>query len=388
MDKAQITIAHVVCTYPPYRGGMGNVARDSVERLRARGYNVHVFTIQDKDVQDDPRWVHRIPGILQIGNAGVLPSLFHRLSGFDLVHLHYPFFGGAEPVIVRKALRQDQGLVMTYHMDNVGGGLKGAVFGMHRRLLFPWLVNRVDRILVSSMDYGLHSALAELEVMDRIEEHPFGVDSERFHPGDEPELRARLRLPAGTPILLFVGGLDAAHAFKGLPVLFEALSLLRGRPWHLVIVGEGALKETYRTAARALGLEERVTFVGSASEADLPRYYRLADVHLFPSTARAESFGLVALEAAASGVPTIASALPGVRTLVRDGDTGILVPSGDASALASAIATVLEHPELRARLGLSARVMATTAYHWEPLIDRLEATYASVIQQQSKREYL
>ncbi len=387
MDKAHLTIAHVVCTYPPYRGGMGNVAHEYVERLRARGYNVHVFTIQDTEIDDDPRYVHRIPGIIQIGNAGVLPSLFHRLSGFDLVHLHYPFFGGAEPVIVRKAMTQDQGLVMTYHMDNFGAGVKGALFSAHRRLLFPWLVNRVDRILVSSMDYAKHCALAELDVMDRIEEHPFGVDLERFHSGVEQELRVRHHIKQDVPVLLFVGGLDAAHEFKGLSVLFESLSHLLNQEWHLVIVGDGALKETYREQARERGLGDRVTFAGAVSQDDLPRYYRLATVHLFPSTKRAESFGLVALEAAASGIPSIASDLPGVRTVVRDGDTGLLVSPGDVESLKKAILTLLEQPDLRSRLGLSARVNAQAHYHWEPLIDRLEATYDSVLGQQAKRHY-
>ncbi|MBI4435264.1 glycosyltransferase family 4 protein [Candidatus Uhrbacteria bacterium] len=387
MDHAQATIAHVVCTYPPYRGGMGNVAFDYVERLRARGYNVHVFTIRGQEVTDDPRHIHRIPPILQIGNAGVLPSLFHRLAGFDLVHLHYPFFGGAEPVIVRKAMRPDQGLVMTYHMDAAADGMKGAIFSAHRRLLFPWLVNRVDRILVSSFDYAKYSALAELDVDDRLEEHPFGVDLERFHPGDELELRERHQIPHKTPILLFVGGLDAAHAFKGLPPLFDALEGLLAYDWQVVIVGDGALKETYRVQAAQKGLDSRVTFAGNVSHEDLPRYYRLADFHLLPSTKRAEAFGLVALEAAASGIPSIASNLPGVRTLVQDGNTGLLVPPGDVEELKKAILLFIEQVDLRERLGLSARTNAEQKYAWPPLIDSLEATYDSVLNQQSKRHY-
>ena len=388
MDRTQATIAHVVCTYPPYRGGMGNVAFEYVEALRARGYNVHVFTLQDsRSTLDDPRHIHRIPSILHIGNAGVLPSLFHRLSGFDLVHLHYPFFGGAEPVIVRKAMRPDQGLVMTYHMDAAADGVKGAIFSAHRRLLFPWLVNRVDRILVSSLDYANHSALAELDVDDRIEEHPFGVDLERFHPGVESELRERHGIPHKTPVLLFVGGLDAAHAFKGFPQLLDALENLVEYDWQLVVVGEGNLKETYRALAQSKGIDARVTFAGSVSHDDLPRYYRLADFKLFQSTKRAEAFGLVALEASASGIPTIASDLPGVCTVVEDGSTGLLVPPGNVDELKKAITVFLEQVEMRQRLGFSARKNAEQKYAWAPLIDRLEATYDSVLGQQSKRHY-
>lgn len=387
MDKKPITIAHVVCTYPPYRGGMGGVAFEYVERQRARGYNVHVFTIRDCVVEDDPRHVHRIPSIVHIGNAGVLPSLFHRLAGFDLVHLHYPFFGGAEPVIVRKAMRPDQGLVMTYHMDAVADGVKGAIFSAHRRILFPWLINRVDRILVSSLDYAEHSALAELEVMDRIEEHPFGIDTERFHPGEDVELREKHAITFNTPVILFVGGLDSAHSFKGLPELFEALQSLIAYDWKLVIVGEGTLKETYRAQAQDRGLEDRVIFAGSVSDEDLPRYYRLADFHVFPSTKRAEAFGLVALEAAASGIPSIASDLPGVRTVVLDGNTGLLVPPGNVKELAKAITLLLEQVDLRERLGMSARGNAQQKYGWDPLMDRLLETYDSVLGQESKRNY-
>lgn len=387
MDLKKATIAHVVCTYPPYRGGMGHVAFEYVERLRARGYNVHVFTIQDQTVENDPRHIHRIPSVLHIGNAGVLPSLFHRLAGFDLVHLHYPFFGGAEPVIVRKAMRPDQGLVMTYHMDAAADGMKGALFSAHRRLLFPWLVNRVDRILVSSLDYAKHSALAELDVDDRLEEHPFGVDLARFHPGEEKELREDHKIPYETPVLLFVGGLDVAHAFKGLPQIFHALEGLLAYDWQLVIVGDGNLKETYRAQAHGTGLESQVTFAGNVSQEDLPRYYRLADIHLFPSTKRAEAFGLVALEAAASGIPTIASDLPGVRTVVQDGNTGLLVPPGDVEELKKAILLFLEQVDLRHRLGFSARIHAEQKYAWDPLITRLEQTYDSVLNQQSSRLY-
>ncbi|NQV90357.1 glycosyltransferase family 4 protein [Candidatus Uhrbacteria bacterium] len=387
MKKKPVTIAHVVCTYPPYRGGMGGVAFEYVERLRALGYNVHVFTIRDQEVADDPRHVHRIPSIVHIGNAGMLPSLFHRLAGFDLVHLHYPFFGGAEPVIVRKAMRPDQGLVMTYHMDAVADGMKGAIFSAHRRILFPWLINRVDRILVSSLDYAKHSALAELNVMDRVEEHAFGIDLERFHPGEEEALREQYSLTHNTPIILFVGGLDSAHAFKGVPQLLESLSGLVEYEWKLVIVGSGDLKETYQAHAATLGLKERVIFAGSVSSEDLPRYYRLADFHVFPSTKRAEAFGLVALEAAASGIPTIASNLPGVRTVVLDGDTGLLVPPGDVVELRNAILLLLEQVDLRERLGMSARGNAQRKYGWDPLMERLLETYDSVLHQESKRHY-
>jgi glycosyltransferase involved in cell wall biosynthesis len=397
MSASSPKIAHVVCTYPPYRGGMGKVAFEYTERLRERGYNVHVFTSLDNDHPhpllvkeggtEDPEYVHRIPAVLSIGNASVMPSLFQRLKGFDLVHLHYPFFGGAEPVIVRKALRHDQGLVMTYHMDASATGARGAIFEAHKHVLFPWIANRCDRILVSSKDYYESSNLKQLSsISDRVEIHPFGVDLKRFCPGDKPLLRMELGLKPNVPILLFVGGLDRAHHFKGLPVLFEALKDVLNT-FHLVVVGSGEMKETYESLTRLHKIDDRVTFVGGVSEEDLPRYYRAADIHLFPSTRRAEAFGLVALEAAASGIPTIASSLPGVRSVVLDGETGLLVPPEDVGALKQAIELLLTRTDVREQLGRSARLHAEAHFAWEPLITNLEQTYKSVIEQQSKREY-
>ena len=140
--------------------------------------------------------------------------------------------------------------------------------------------------------------------------------------------------------------------------------------------------------AQTWGIAERVVFAGIVSEEELPFYYRRADIHVFPSTRRAEAFGLVALEAAASGIPTIASALPGVRTVVQDGSTGLLVQPEQVESLANAIKLLLTQKELRLRFGAAARNHAETNFAWDPLITQLEQTYQSVWKQQSAREYI
>lgn len=372
-------IAHVVSTYPPYRGGMGNVAYEYVERLRARGHKVHVFTPRYRNVADDPKYVHRIPSPIHFGNAGMVPSLYWRLKGFDLVHLHYPFFGGAEPVVVRKALRPDQGLVMTYHMDAVAQGLKGVLFEAHRRVLFPWLINRADRILASTKEYAQTSALAEhQQAMNNLEIHPFGIDLEKFHPGFEPEIKSLQNLDQGQPVLIFVGGLDPAHHFKGLPVLLAALRQLKDYPWTTLIIGQGSMKETFAAQVQAEGLADRFRFLGGVSDEDLPKYFRASDIHCFPSTQRAEAFGLVALEAAASGLPSVASDLPGVSSVVLDGQTGLLVPPNNVEELKKSILLLLEQVDLRERLGQAACARAQAEFAWDPLISKLEQTYQSV----------
>jgi len=122
------------------------------------------------ELQSRVDYAHRLKPSLSYGNAARMPQLQQELDSFDLVHLHYPFFGGAEPTLVRKAVSQNQGLVMTYHMDATGNGLRGTLFSAHRRVLLPWIVNRVDRILASSQNYIDGSAIAEIpNAMDRVE---------------------------------------------------------------------------------------------------------------------------------------------------------------------------------------------------------------------------
>ncbi len=348
-------IAQVTPVYPPYRGGMGSVAYEYTERLRALGHEVEVFT---------PAW--------KIGNAGFFsPQQLRRLNAFDVVHLHYPLYGGAEQV----ALFCRRPIVLTYHMDARARGIKGLVFRLHRTLIQPLILLRAKKILVSSLDYAAASALRRFRRLARLVELPFGVDIRRFHPvatGEEAMLRTQLAIPANAPVLVFVGGLDTAHAFKGVPTLLQSFLLLSPSfSAHLVIIGDGDLRAGFEASVSS----DRVHFVGSRSPEELPTCYRLATMHLFPSTSSAEAFGLVALEAAASGIPTIASDLPGVRTVVKDGQTGLLVPPGDASALTRAIDQLLNDEVFCGKLGANARKRVVEEYDWDRLLERLITVY-------------
>jgi glycosyltransferase involved in cell wall biosynthesis len=200
-----------------------------------------------------------------------------------------------------------------------------------------------------------------------------------FHPGSDDQLRAHWGLSPGETGLLFVGGLDRAHHFKGLDVALHALSALTAMSWKLIVVGSGERRPYFEDEARRVGIAGRVVFAGDLDPDTLPRAYRAADLHLFPSTDRTEAFGLVNLEAAATAVPTIASSLPGVRTAVRHEQTGLCVPPADVPAWRVAIARLLSDAEWRRRLGTAARAVAQRDHAWPPLIDRLEKTYREVL---------
>lgn len=374
-------IAQITPVYPPYRGGIGSIAYEYTERLRARGFDVQVTTpaYRSSRKSGDPDYVHRMAPMVEWGNAAFVPRLRKILSDYDVIHLHYPFFGGAEVVAFDKIISGRIPFVVTYHMDVVASGLKGAFFAAHRRALMPAIMKRADRILVSSLDYAEHSDIKLLLDDRRVIEMPFGVDTEMFHPGFAPNIRAKHGIPNTAPVILFVGGLDKAHYFKGISVLLDAFEKIESKDWHALIVGEGDMRAGYEAMTRVTPVADRVHFTGKVSWKQLPEYYRAANMHVLPSTDRSEAFGIVNLEAAASGIPSVVSALPGVRSTVVDGQTGTHVSVRDADALAKALTELLAHPTAAERMGEQARRRVEEEYEWPNLMDRLVGVYKDVV---------
>ena len=140
-----------------------------------------------------------------------------------------------------------------------------------------------------------------------------------------------------------MGGLDAAHRFKGLSLLLLALKMLPGE--ELTIVGDGNERHAFEEEARQLGIETRVRFLGRVSNEVLAQVYVEHRCLVVPSTSVAEAFSLVAMEAQMHGLPVIASNLPGVRTVVRREKTGWLVPPESVQALADRMRAVLAMSE-------------------------------------------
>lgn len=339
-------VAVVVSTYPPYRGGMGNAAASHVEALKAAGHDVAVFAPGEG-----------LRPLFRIGNSACAPQLWWKLRGFDVVELHYPFFGGAEWVwLWKKTFGRRKRLAVMYHMDAVGSGLFGAVFRLYRALFLKPVLRAADVVLTASRDYLASSQAASVKDDPRVRETPFGVDTERFRP--------RPDISKIEPLALFIGGLDAAHYFKGVPVLLEAFTdVLKAVPdARLAIVGDGDLRAAYERRALELGIDKRVWFVGKVPDAHLQECFGHARVHVLPSVDRSEAFGIVTIEAAACGVPSIVSDLPGVRTVVEHGVTGLLVPPNDVRALARALTELLVAEERAAAMGRAARARAERLY--------------------------
>ena len=384
----RLRVAHVSATFPPYHGGTGNVAYHNARELARLGHEVHVFTAAragyDAAGWDDPGGfaVHRLSALFRFGNAPFLPGLA-RLGPFDLVHLHYPFYFGAETLLASSWL-SGQRFILTYHQDVLFSGPLRYPEKLHHRLVARHILRRATRVIATSWDYARASRIRELlvEREDAVDVLPNGVDAVRFHPSvDGAACRARSGLSPMDRVITFVGGLDRAHHFKGVPVLLDALARLPDPDIKLLIVGDGDLRPGFRRRAAELGLADRVTFCGRVSDDDLPGHYAAGDVSVLPSTTMGEAFGIVLLEAMATGRPVVASRLPGVRTVAVDGMTGLLAEPGTADDLASKLRTLLDDPPLRARMGEAGRWLVEQQYAWPRIGERLEQLYVGVLAQ-------
>jgi len=376
-------ILHLSCVAPPQTGGTGQAAFEIVRRLGNRGEQAMLVAPVirgKKSAEPDAPFVKRLPTLLRWGNAAVLKEIEPLLKETDVIHLHYPFYGTAERV-AEYSLWHRKPLVMTFHMDSKAPPPLGIIFDLYRFFAQPAVLRACKKIFVSSFDYADASSVARFkrEHPDRFVELPFGVDGKWFHPGADE--RTRFGIPADAKVIGFVGVMDHAHRFKGVDELLQAASNLDA---HLLLVGEGDQRRIFEARAKELGIAERCHFLGRASHDDLAGAYRSMDVFAFPSTNAAEAFGLVAVEAQACGVPVIASNLPGVRTVVRDGETGILVPPKDVDALRAALAKVLGDQSLRSRLSAGALRHASERYNWDHHVDRLMETYQEVTYENSK----
>lgn len=378
-------IAQIVCTFPPYYGGMGNSVYELSKGLIDLGHDVEVITPQyQKDTDSEKmEYVRRLDPRFSYGNAAVLPQVKSILSGYDLVHLHYPFFGTAGMVYRFKKDNPKIPLVITYHMDPRGSGWKGLLFQMYAKYYMPRVLRSADLLVSASFDYLLQSGAEKIykENKEKWIEIPFGVDIHRFFPGEkESALLDELGLQRDIPTVLFVGGMDRAHYFKGIPVLLRALSLLKKKrvPFQAIFVGDGDMKGEYERVCGALFLKTWVRFVGKVSAEQLPSYYRLADLFVLPSIDISEAFGMVLLESFASGVPVVASDLPGVRSIANQG--GVVVPAAHELELASAIADYFqENITTKGLWARRVRELAEDKFSWEHIAGRFQQEYEKLV---------
>jgi D-inositol-3-phosphate glycosyltransferase len=284
----------------------------------------------------------------------------------DLIHANYWLSGVAGHALKHQL---DLPLVCTFHTLARVKAQAITEEGGPRGQAEAEVVGCSDAILASSADERAQLVRLYGAEPDRVEVVPPGVDHELFAPGDKGSARDALGLGRG-PLLLFVGRIQP---LKGVDVAIQAAALSGPDATLLVVGGPSGVdgEAEHRRLVelvRSLDLDGRVRFVPPQPHGRLATYYRAADVCLVPS--RSESFGLVALEAAACGTPVVAAAVGGLQTLVDHGTTGFLVEDRDPAAFASCAAELVADRAMAARMGAGATARAQR-YSWSITAARL-----------------
>jgi D-inositol-3-phosphate glycosyltransferase len=387
-------------------GGLNVYVRELARQLEACDVEVDIFTRRaDTDTPDVVQVSDRVRVMsIDAGPAEPVPKddLFCLLPEFaseialfslrdgsrhDVIHSHYWLSGWTAYLLQR------YWNAPTVHMFHTLARLKNAVAGaasqesplrlqVERRLL-----DVMDNVIAPNPDERAEMVWRMGADNARICVIPPGIDLDLFHPHDARAARARLDLPEN-PLVLFVGRVDA---MKGIDVLIDSFQMLRRRQWddlppRLVFVG-GTLEDPAgpvlgpdleRVARRAqeLGIRDDVIFRGSEPQDLLPEYYAAATVAVVPS--RYESFGLVAVEAMACGLPVVASRAGGLKFTVEEGISGLLVSSGDAPGFACAMDRIIRDRDLRASMQVGAR-QAAIRFSWQTIGPALLQLYERLV---------
>jgi phosphatidylinositol alpha-mannosyltransferase len=370
-----VRIGIVSQSYYPRYGGVTEHVHHTALELRKRGHDVTIITSHFRRGE-----VNSAPGVERIGYNLLIPfngafvdlaigvrlqsqlGTLIRRHDFEVVHTHAPLVPTLPLMAIRAASCAQVG---TFHTT---GGRSRLIEGM-KWYLDPVVAKLDARIAVSNTarDFAARYFPGDYQII------PNGVDVEQFHPAVEPF--AEWRDPERVN-LLFVGRLDPR---KGLHLLLAAMPQVVARTGgraRLLIVGDSYLRPKFEASVPS-ALREHVRFLGHVASRDLPRWYATGDVFVSPALGN-ESFGIVLVEAMASGRAVVASDIPGYRSVVIPEVNGVVFPPGDVPALAAALIALVGNAERRQELALRGRARALE-FAWPRVTDRIEAVYRDVL---------
>lgn len=381
-----LSIAMVTEYAYPILGGVSEHVHFLSRELAQRGHDVTVVTGNVGDAGEAAeldRQAHRDHGYrtTRIGRSipvvangsiarltvalGIKHLIRTAVRGMDVVHAQ----GLASPSLPMGVLRVSTApcTVGTFHTyfdeghwlyDRIGPYVRNSLARLDRRIA-------VSEACIEALD---HYFPGDWDVV------PNGIDCSLYRPLGPGEQR-----PPGPPRILFVGRFDPRNALAD---LLEAAAILKaeGREFTVQVIGDGPARPVYERKARALGVWDRVEWLGLLNE-ERPRFYREADVMAAPCVLA--SFGVILLEALASGTPVVAADNVGFRQVIRGDVPGRFVPPHDPAELARGLAEVLDDPAGAEDIGRRGRMAVEAEFDWPRVTDRIEEIYREVLE--SKR---
>jgi len=375
-----VRIALVSDWYYPKIGGVATHMHHLALKLKERGHDVTIVTNsretrKEMELNKQGIGLLKIPGvvspILDVNITYSLKStreLNEFLGDFDVIHSHHAF----TPLALKAAKagrRMGKATVLTTHSISFAHesrlwetlGLTFPIFSNYLR--YP---HRIIAVSKAAKAFIEHFTDTPVEII------PNGVDDTVFTPSKKKE-KIKEKFEIDGKVVLYVSRMSYR---KGPHVLLNAFSQIEEAA--LVMVGSGEMLPFLRAQAKFLRIEDRVKFVGYVKNEVLPEIFRMADVFVLPSIT-AEAFGIVILEAMASGLPVVATDVGGIPEIVMESESGLLVPPGNELELRNAIQKLLLDDKLRERLGSNGRKAVEERYSWNRVTEQIEKTYEDVI---------
>jgi len=372
-------IALVTPYFYPHIGGVESHVYYLARELIELGHEVGVFTsrfeidLVSRETMDGFLLVRVKPFAIPM-TAPIVPGYGEELSRFkpDIVHAHSP-----SPICSYFAMRwcrkNEVPFVLTHHCDLELSSLLGKMFiAVYRRTLEKRTLDVAARIITTTKTYAQTSRSVWRYACDII---PNAIAIDRFRPDlDGTDIRKRHHL-TDEKVVMYVGRVTP---HKGLRFLVDSAQHLPSNV-RILIVGGGDFREKLERRAEKLGVSEQVIFAGRVSNRDLPYYYAASDLFVLPSISRLEAFGIVALEAMASGVPVLVSDIPGVREVIDPGVNGMLCEPFNDEALARSVMGYLDDPDLYERMKEGGFTHVRTKYSWKTIVKQLEDLFMDVL---------
>lgn len=383
-----LSIAMVTEYAYPVLGGVSEHVHFLSRELAQRGHDVTIVTGnigESAEVAELDREAHRVHGYrtTRIGRSvpvvangsiarltvglGIKHQIAMATRGMDVVHAQ----GLASPTLPMGVLRVSTApcTVGTFHTyfdkghwlyDRIGRYVRNSLARLDRRIA-------VSEACITALAPYFPG---EWDIV------PNGIDCALYRPLGPGEER-----PPGPPRILFVGRFDPRNALGD---LLEAAAILKGegREFTVQVIGDGPARPVYERKARSLGIWDRVEWLGLLNE-ERPRFYREADVMAAPCVLA--SFGVVLLEALASGTPVVAADNVGFRQVIRGDVPGRFVPPHDPAELARGLAEVLDDPARAEEIARRGRIAVEAEFDWPRVTDRIEEIYLEVLESKRPR---
>ena len=366
-------IAILVSGFPPKQLAGTEIATHNIAKhLTMRGHEVHVITTLDKGLSKESIvegfYAHRIKTIERLGFGPIsfsIKSLFliNKIHP-DILHSQSILRTGLTCFITKKLFKKH------YIAYCQGSDIYSS--WMFKKVISRLVLKNADAVIALTGDMKREIK----KIYDRdIIVIPNGINLERFENLSREDIRRRLKIKEDEKVIVFVGTL---RPVKGVKYLIKTMKIItqKGTDTRLMLVGDGVDRGKLEGLVEELDLGKYVKFIGKVPNEEVPEYMVASDVFVLPSLS--ESFGIVNLEAMASGLPIVATKVGGLPEVVKDGETGFLVEPRNPEQIAEKVLLIFEDDELRERISENNKKKAKE-YSWESVVKRLEKVYQNYL---------